>query len=169
MTDESSIIENTIASHHDIKERVKQTGDSLTDVEALFMLRQSYSTWTQASQEELASRRMQLLQALNTLEQGLIRHFSGEEKHLTNLYGAMLMKAIIHEHKGILKQIARVRQFITDLKLEGLEQQQVFAMKNDTQEAIHRLFQLLEDHSAHEETVLKMMKASLQAPEENAR
>jgi hemerythrin len=166
MVEEIHIIEKTISEHHDIKESVKHAGQSLTDIDALFMLRQAYSAWSQSSKEEMVMRRSQMLQAVTTLENGLSRHFSYEEQYLPPLCGEPMMKAIIHEHRAIKKQMEHTKSFIAGFKLEGMGQPQLFATKNEIQDTINRLLQMVEEHSGHEETVLKMIRESLVNPEE---
>jgi hypothetical protein len=166
MANEIAIIEKTIAEHHDIKESLKHAGESLTDIEALFMLRQAYSAWSQSSKEELVMRRSQLLQAVSTLEQGLTRHFGYEEKSLPPLCGELMMKALIHEHRAIGRQMEHAKHYVASLKMEGLEQPQLFAMKNEIQDTINKLLGMVEEHSSHEETVLRMMRECLVNPEE---
>jgi hypothetical protein len=161
MSDTRGIIDKAIAEHHDIRESIKLTGDSLTDVEALFLLRKAYSGWTQSSAEELGTRRDQLLQAVSSLELGLKRHFDFEEKALPPLFGELLMKAIMHEHREIAEKIENTRAAINGIKLEGLDQAGLLSVKTGVQETINHLLQSIEEHANHEEIILKMMKKAL--------
>ena len=164
MTKTDNIIEKTITEHHEIRDNIKLTGDSLTDVEALFVLRNAYSGLAQSQTSELAIRQNRLIQALSALERGLKHHFSFEEKELPSIVGQQLMKAIVFEHQDIARQIQKAKKTVGEINLEGLEQQELFSRKADIQGTINRLLQTIETHANNEELVLKMMKKALESP-----
>lgn len=163
MDEISNIIEKTIAEHHEIRDNIKLTGDSLTDVEALFILRNAYSGLAQSPDDELEAKQEQLLQALNSLEQGLRHHFSFEEKELPSLFGQQFMKAIVFEHEEIVGQIQKAKEAVAGIKLEGLDQPELLSRKTSIQETVNRLLQIIEAHANNEELVLKMMKKALES------
>ncbi len=164
MAETENIIEKTIAEHHDIRENIRLTGDSLTDVEALFILRNAYSGLTQSPTGELTVKQDRIIQALNALEQGLKNHFSFEEKELPSLFGPQLMKAIVFEHQEIAGQIRKAKETVAEIKLEGLDRQELLSRKTGIQETINRLLQAIEEHANNEETILKMMRKALGSP-----
>lgn len=161
MADELNIIDKSLLEHHSIKENVKQAGAAMNDIEAQFLLRQAYSAWSQSSKEQMAARRTQLIEAIAKLEEGLLRHYAYEEKYLPGMCGPLIVKGLVHEHKAIQKQMEHARRFIGEMKLEGLDQPQLFNLKNQIQETVNQLLSLVEEHSSHEETLLKMMKECL--------
>jgi hemerythrin len=161
MSDAMTIIDNAIAQHYDIKENLKLTGDSVTDIEALFILHKAYSGWTQSSIQELSDRQKRLLQAISAMELGLKRHFSFEEKYLPPLFGETLMKALLYEHHEIAGQIENAKKTLSGFTTHGQNQSELLSRKSAVQEIIGHLLQMIEEHANHEEIILKMIKKSL--------
>lgn len=163
MTDAITIIDKVIEEHHKIRDNIKLAGDSLNDVEASFILSRAYSGWTQSAAGELAARKDSLIASLSALEQGLSAHFEYEEKHFSPLFGEVLTKALLHEHRDIRRRIEDARQMITGVEIDTGDSQQVLSRKTAVQESINHLLQAVEEHAGHEETVLLMVRAGLEA------
>lgn len=162
MPDANSIINKIIEEHHKIRDNIKLAGDSLNDVEASFTLSQAYSTWTQSSASELMSKKDKLIQALSALEQGLNTHFGYEEKYLPPLFGEYLMKALLHEHSEIRRQIQGAQKTVTGIEINSGDSQQVLRQKTTVQEDINHLLQAVEEHADHEEVILLMIRNGLE-------
>ena len=162
MADALNIINKAIAQHYDIKENLKLTGDSVTDIEALFILHKAYSGWSQSSVQELTDKQKHLLQAISAMELGLKRHFSFEEKSLPPLFGEILMKALLYEHHEIAGQIENAKKTLSDFTTHGRDQKELLSKKSEVQEIISHLLQMIEEHASHEEIILKMIKKSLE-------
>jgi hypothetical protein len=162
MSDALTIVARVISEHHAIRGHVKLAGDTVNDIEALFTLQRTQSGWSQASITALIEKRDQLLQAISFLEEGLKNHFDFEEKALLPLFGKLLMKAILHEHYKISRQIRSAKKTLADIKLEGLGQRELFSKKSVIQQNINSLCQTVEEHAQHEETILNMMKKALE-------
>jgi hemerythrin len=165
MADTMTIINQTIAEHHNIHENLQLTGKSVTDIEALFILHQEYSGWSQSTIQELTDKQKHIMQAISTLEQGLKRHFSFEEKSLPPLFGETLMKALLHEHHEITGQIDKAKKTLSEFTAHGQNQPELLSRKSEIQETIRHLVQMVEEHANHEEVILKMIKKSLEESE----
>jgi hemerythrin len=163
MTDTLNVINKTIEEHHKIREHLKHTGDSVTDIEALFALNQASAMWSQSSIQDLKEKQKQLFKAIDTLEQGLKRHFGFEEKGLPPLLGEVLMKSIIQEHGEITGLIEQAKANLAEAVPEGLAQTELLARKAKIQDIIHNIVQGVEEHAKHEETILKMIKKALES------
>ena len=163
MLDAITIISKVIEEHHKIRDNIKLAGDSLNDVEASFTLSKAYSAWTQSSAVELAARRDQLIRAVSALEQGLKTHFGYEEKYLPPLFGELLMKALLHEHQEVRRQIEIARKTITDMDIDKLDRQELIKHKTLIQEHLNHLLQAVEEHAGHEEIVLLMIRGGLES------
>jgi len=163
MTDTITIIDRIIEDHHNISDNIKLAGDSLNDVEASFAISKAYSGWTQSSAEELAAKRDQLIQALSALEQGLTTHFDSEEKSLPPLFGEVLMKALLHEHREVRRKIESARKNVADIEIDSGDSQQLLSRKTVVQDSVNHLLQAVEEHAGHEETVLLMIRAGLES------
>jgi hypothetical protein len=163
MMNASNIIDKIIEEHHKIRDNIKMAGDSLNDVEASFTLSKAYSTWTQSSADELMTKKDRLIQALSALEHGLNAHFGYEEKYLPPLFGELLMKALLHEHNEVRRQIEGARKSVSEIEINAGDSQQNLSRKTAVQEDINHLLQAVEEHAGHEEVVLLMIRGGLES------
>lgn len=168
MPDALEIISRAIAEHHTIREHLRLAGETVNDVEALITVQKAHAVLTQSSLETLAEKQTRMEQALNFLEQGLKNHFSFEEKYLPPLFGDLLMKALIDEHREVLERISKGKTVLNDTNLEGLEQRELLLKKSTMQETATSIRQAVEEHAYHEEIVLNMMKKTLEKDKSEA-
>jgi len=162
MPDALAVVTRVISEHHAIKEHVRLARDTVNDIEALFTLQRAQSGWTQTSITALLERRDQLLQAISFLQQGLRNHFDFEEQTLLPLLGELLAKAVVREHNGISKQINDAKAAVAGMQMEGLEQRELIANKSLIEQHISSLHRMVEEHTRHEETILSMMRQTLE-------
>ena len=162
MPDALAVITRAISEHHAIREHVRLAGDTVNDIEALITLQRANASWAQSSIGDLIEKQNRMQQAISFLEQGLKNHFTLEEKALPPLFGDLLMKAILNEHRKISEQIESAKTTLSNIKLEGLEQQELLSKKSQIQGTINHLCQAVEEHAHHEEIVLNMMKKALE-------
>jgi hypothetical protein len=162
MTDTLGVINKTIGEHHSIRESLKHTGAVVTDIGALFALNKEYARWSQSSVEELKDKQGQLLEAVASLEQGLKQHFASEERELPPLLGEVLMKTLIHEHGEIVELFENAKASLTEGTLGGLDQPELLARKAKIQGDIHHIIEAVEEHAKREETILEMIKKTLE-------
>ncbi len=165
MPDALAVITKAIEEHHAIRGYVKLTGDTVNDIEALLTLRKAYSGWAQSSPQALIAKQGQLQQAISSLEEGLNNHFAFEEKAFPPLFGELLMKAILVEHRDIGRQIESAKNIVVNARLEGLAQPELLSRKSEIQQMINQLCQAVEEHASQEETILNMMKRALEERE----
>jgi len=162
MSDELAVINKVIEEHRAIKRHVKLAGDSVSDIEALFDLRKAHAAWSQSSLETLSEKLRQLQQAISFLDEGLRNHFSFEEKALPPLLGELLTRALVLQHREIRAEMDKAKKMVTDSKLEGLSQEELLSQRSQMQQRISHICQVVEEHAASEETILKMMREALQ-------
>jgi hemerythrin len=158
MADFAAVINKTIEQHHDIKGHLKLAGDSLTDIEAQFILDKAYSGWSQSSVRQLEEKLNAMIRAVSALTEGLKRHFGFEEKSLPALLSEADMKIIIYDHQKIARQLENAAKVLRETKLEGLNQQELLQKKTAIQEIIRSLMQTVEEHAKHEEIILNAVK-----------
>ena len=163
MSDMLKVIERVIQEHRIIRANLKHTGESVTDIEALFMLNKESARWSQSSVKELEDKQGQLLKGISALEKGLKHHFTFEEEALPPLLGDVLMKTILHEHVEITGLIDKAEASLQDAALGGLNQQELLAKKTGIEANIYNITELVEGHSKHEEIILDMIKKALEA------
>ena len=163
MRDALAIVTKIISEHHAIKRHIKLAGDTVNDIEALFALQRTQSGWGRTSIAALGEKREQLLQTISFLEEGLRNHFGLEEEFLPPLLGKLLTKAILHEHRRISEQIGTAKSTLAGIELEGLEQRELLSKKSAIQQSIDSLCQAVEEHAQREETILNMIKNTLES------
>jgi len=162
MKDNLAIINKVIEEHRAIRGHVKLVGDSVSDIEALFSLRKAHSAWSQSSLEMLSEKQRQLQQAMSFLDEGLKNHFSFEEKALPPLLGELLMRALVLQHREIRAEMGKAKTMVADTELGGLSRQELLSKRSQIQQRISHICQVVEEHAASEETILKMMREALQ-------
>jgi hypothetical protein len=163
MPDALAIVTRIISEHHAIKEHVRLARDTVNDIEALLTLQGAQTGWTQASITALIEKRDQLLQAISFLQQGLRNHFDFEEQSLVPLLGELVAQAVVREHNRISKQINEAKSIVADMHLEGLDQRELISNKSLIEQHVDSLRRVVEEHTLHEEAILKMMKDVLEA------
>ena len=159
-------IKRVIDEHQVIRKHVKLVGDTVPDREALGRLRKSRTELTPSQPELLVERLKKLQETLGFLDEGLRNHFAFEGKNLPPLCGDLLMRAIYLEHGEIERKIDQVKTVVANTKLEGLSEEELTSQGEEIQQTIGSLLQLVEEHAAREEVILKMMQKVL---EENVR
>ena len=162
MSDDLATINRAMDEHHNIRGHIKLVGDKVADLEALFTLETERLEWTVGSTEKMAEKQRELQQKLSFLDEGLKNHFAFEEKALSPLLGEMLMRALIIEHRGIKSQVEEAKNIVSNTKLEGLSQEELLSKKSEVKQAIDSILQLVEEHAAKEEAILKMAKMALE-------
>ena len=167
MSDNLTVISRVIDEHHSIKGSIKLVGESVGDLEALFSLQKVYAGWTQSSIEMLAEKQKKLQQTLSFLDEGIKNHFAFEEKALTPLFGELLMRALIFEHREMGKEISEAKSMVADTRLEGLSREELLSQKSHIQQVVSGICQMIVEHATHEETILKMIKRALEEKGQN--
>ena len=161
MADNLKIVNKALEEHHTIRGHVKLVGDSVSDLEALFTLQKARPDWILSSPAALAEKQSELLRTISALDDGLKNHFSFEEKVFPPLFGELLMRVLVLEHRGISKQIDEAKSLVAKTKLEGLSQKELLSRKSQIQQKIEGILQLVEEHAATEESILKMLQKAL--------
>ena len=160
-------INRVIDDHRVIRKHVKLVGDSVPDKEALSKLQKTRNDWTPDRSDIPVEKLEKLQQTLSFLDEGLRNHFAFEGENLPPLCGDLLMRAILLEHKEIEKKIDEARSMVANFTLEGLNEEELASRGSQVQQMIRSLLNLVEEHAAREETVLKMMQRVLEEKAEN--
>ena len=153
-----AIINRVIAEHQTIRGHVKLVGDSIPDREALAGLEKTRADWVPGKPEALAETQDQLLQAINSLEEGLNNHFAFEESTFPKLLGELFMQAILLDHHEIMKEIQEDRAIAAEVKLSGLSRDDLLDREAKIQQTINNLVQLIGEHASREEVLLDMLR-----------
>ncbi|MBI4329671.1 MAG: hemerythrin domain-containing protein [Chloroflexi bacterium] len=163
MHDSLALISEILAQHQSLRSQVIGVGEATNDLEAVFALQRAHAGWAQSPPEALDERRKLLGKSLDSLNAGLAKHFGFEERFLPPLFGDVLMKALVLEHRQVSEEIGKTRALVSGGGLEGLSPADVLAWKSRLQQETAGLCHRIEEHASHEELVLRMIKRALEA------
>ncbi len=167
MEDYLAIIKRLIEWHQTIREHVKLGGDSISDREALTSLEKVRADWVPGRPELLAKTQKKLQQAISSLDEGLKNHFAYEEEVLPPLLGELFMRALVLDHREIMKEINEAKSIATETRLEGLSREELLSKESYVQQTISSMCHLVEEHLTREETILEMLRRALEEKEQN--
>ncbi len=162
MTDPLATIKRIKDEHLSIRRHLKLAGDSVADVEAAGSLQSAHAEWVPGRPHDLADKQRKLQQTLSFLDEGLRNHFALEENDLPPLAGDLLMRALIIDHREIMKQLGDTRSMVMTMDVDGLTREELLSRELQVQQAIEHLRGLIEDHAAREQTLLYMLERALQ-------
>lgn len=161
MSDEAETINRILDEHHKLRDHVRLAGDTINDIGAILSLRREARELSQGSPEDITEKQGQLQQTISFLQDGLKNHFAFEENALPPLLGTAITKGLMIEHQTIKGRIDQAKSMAFDLRLEGLNQDQLSKESSRVQQTIDDLSRLIEEHVNDEETILKMLKKGL--------
>ena len=162
MSDALAAIHKIRDEHLSIRRHVKLVGDSVGDPEAMNRLQRERTEWVPGRPGRLAAKQQKLQQTLSFLDEGLRNHFALEENSLPPLAGDLLMKALILDHREIIKHVDGVKSMLAGIDADGLTREETLSKESQVQAAIDHIGSLIEDHATKEETLLYMLERALQ-------
>lgn len=162
ISDPLAIISHIIKWHQTLSSHVKLVGGAITDREAISGLQRTHADWVPGRFEILAEKQKRLQQVMGTLEDGLRNHFTYEEKMLPPVLGELFMRALILEHREVMKGIADAKSTVLGAELEGLSRDKLLAKESEIQQVINSLARTFEGHATREEVLLDMLQRALQ-------
>ena len=164
MEDKLAIIRRVIEEHQGIRAHLKMVGDSVNDQEALAALHKAHATAIPGQLGSVIEKQKKLIQAIESLTEGLNNHFYFEEKALPPLFGELLMRTLLMEHHEIKEEIDRASASVTQNSFEGKTREELMSQDVLTQETISSTLQLIEEHATKEEGILGMLERALKSP-----
>lgn len=167
MEDYLATIRRVIEEHQAFRVHIKLIGDSVSDREALATLERASADWIPGRPEILVEKRQKLQQALSSLYDGLKNHFVFEGKALPPLFGELITRALLLEHREILSEIAEAKSMIAEAKPEGSSREELLSQESHMQQMINSTCLLVEEHATKEEAILDMVKRALEDKEQN--
>ena len=167
MEDHLAIIKRVIEEHQIIRGHIKLVGDSISDREALTTLEKARADWMPGRPELLVETQKKLQQAISSLDEGLKNHFAYEEEVLPPLLGELFMRALVLDHREIMKEINEAKSMATETKLEGLSREELLSKESYVHQTISSMCHLVEEHIAREEIILEMLRRALEEKEQN--
>ena len=162
MTDALSTINRIRDENLTIRQHVKLVGDTVGDVEAMRSLQAARTEWVPGRPSAFTERHKELQQTLSFLDEGLRNHFALEENDLPPLAGDLFMRALVMEHREIMKHVDHTRSMVDSMDVDGLTREELLSKESQLHQAIEHVRGLIEDHAAREETLLSMLERALQ-------
>ena len=158
MPDAIEVVTNVLAQHATITGYVKDTGDKMNDVDAIFSVqRETYKVaWSSSSPVELLEKSKQLMEKIQILEDGLKNHFAYEEKVFPLVLGEIVLNDIWSAHNDIQERIDDVKKQLNSL--EGLEKDELYAKRADLLKSVNELSDAITNHARSEDRILNMTK-----------
>ena len=162
MTDKLAVIRHIIETHHTLRENVLTLGGSMSDLEALFMIRGEYADWSQTSLDELVHKRNRLQESLTLLEDRLTKHFAYEEETLPDILGNAMFKGLVFEHNRMRKDLAEAKKIVTETQIDSANRENIALFKTRLQQLLDTLGRQIESHATREEVVLDFAREGLE-------
>ncbi|MFC1984076.1 hemerythrin domain-containing protein [Chloroflexota bacterium] len=162
MEDNLAIINRIIDWHQTIRGHVKLVGESMSDRETLASLEGVRPDWIPGRPGIPSEKQNKLQQTLSALDDGLKNHFAYEEEVLPPLLGELFVRGLILDHQEIKKESNEAKQIVADIKLEGLSRDDLMSIESRIQQVINNMCNLVEEHAAREEVLLRMLQRALE-------
>lgn len=162
MDDKLAIINKIIEAHQAIRGQTRLVGDSIVDRQALNILTRARADWIPGRLEILSEKQKKLQETLDFLREGLRNHFAYEARYLPQLLGELLMRALLLEHREVLRQIDEAKSMVADTKLEDLGREGLLSEESHIQQIVSTVSQVVEEHATREEVILDMLKRALE-------
>ena len=96
------------------------------------------------------------------LGQALKEHFAMEERHLPSLFGDLLMRGLLLEHRDLIEGLERAMAMVAASNPEGLSREQSLERQSNIRVVIENLSRRVEDHASQEEIIFDMLKRALE-------
>lgn len=155
MPNRTQVVTGLMAEHETIKEQVRQAQEAMEDWQRT--LDSAIAGGESVQIETLSAKQWRLVQAMHSLEQGLVGHYQREEQELVPLIGSLLGESLRIEHEEIERQLRLVRLLLTDTDLKALSMAELAAKYPDVKRDIERAYRLIVDHGSREDAVLRLL------------
>ena len=159
---ELTVVKHLVSEHQTTKKHSKTVKESLTELEAVSLLRKAHAEWIPGRMESAEEKQGKLNQLMIELEEGLMNHYDFEERVLPPILGELLSEAIALEHLELREQMNAVKSAIAGIVLKGLDREDLLAKEHHVQQMIESLRQRTEEHLAKEEAILRMAQSALE-------
>ena len=160
--DKLELLNKIIAAHQVIRGSLSSVGVAVADREAMFSLEKEQSHWTPGQPGDLAQKHAKCEEAMGQLGQALKEHFAMEERHLPSLFGDLLMRGLLLEHRDLIEGLERARAMVAASNPEGLSREQSLERQSNIRVVIENLSRRVEDHASQEEIIFDMLKRALE-------
>jgi len=116
--------------------------------------------------EELAEAEKLLKRLMSFLEESLYSHFAYEEEVLQPWLDELFMRTFQLDHREIESEINEVKSMATRERLQGLSRERLQFLISYIHGRVVVTYRMVEDHTAKEGVILRMVRRALQEKEQ---
>jgi hypothetical protein len=155
MSDQIQTIKGIIDEHESIDEQIRQ---ALRAIEDWQLALESTIASGEASQvESLAAKQWSQVQAIDSLEQGMLGHYRREEQELLEFIGPVISEGLRVQHRELQEQLRSVRILLTCTDLKSLEMTELAARYPNVKKELEDIYRLIGEDVKTEDTLLRLV------------
>ena len=155
MSDQIQTIRGIIDEHESIEQQIEQAIRSIEDWQ--ITLESAMASGEALQIENLSSKQWSLVQAIDSLEQGMLGHYRREEHELLEFIGPVIGKALRIQHQEISERLRSVRLLLTDTDLKSLSMTELAAKYPNVKKELEDTYRLVGEHGRAEDTTLRLV------------
>jgi hypothetical protein len=160
MANELTLVDSLLYENGALRNHCRRIGKLLGEQETLFLQRKG--DWTPGLVDELASQKLNLEQAVLTIEDALVRHKQLHGELPSSFLGAPLAEALEMEHDDMLEAIKKARAEIP-AEFKNLTRAELLAKSLQIRSAHESACVLVEAHLSKEDAILELLRRALRA------
>ena len=155
MSDQIQTIKGIIDEHESIDEQIRQALRAIEDWQ--LTLESTIASGEALQVESLSTKQWSLVQAIDSLEQGMLDHYRREEHELLEFIGPVISEALRIQHREILEQLRSVRVLLTGTDLKSLDMTELAARYPNVKKELEDTYRLIGEHVRAEDTTLRLV------------
>jgi hypothetical protein len=155
MSDQVRTIKSIIDEHDSIEEQVRQAFRAIEDWQ--ITLESTIAGGEALQVESLSGKQWSLVQAIDSLEQGMLGHYRREEAELLEFIGPVMSKALRIQNREITERLRGVRLLLTDTDLKLLNMTELAAKYPNVKKELEDTYRLIGEHERAEDVTLRLV------------
>ena len=155
MPNQVRAIRAIIDEHDSIEEQIRQAVRSIEDWQ--ITLESTIIGGEELQVESLSGKQWSLVQAIDSLEQGMLGHYRREEDELIEFIGPVISKALRIQHREILDRLRIVRLLLTDTDLRSLNMTELAAKYPNVKKELEDTYRVIGEHGRAEDITLRLV------------
>ena len=155
MSDQIQTIRGIIDEHESIEQQIEQAIRSMEDWQ--ITLESAIASGEALQIESLSTKQWSLVQAIDSLEQGMLGHYRREEHELLEFVGPVIGKALRIQHQEISERLRSVRLLLTDTDLKSLSMTELAAKYPNVKKELEDTYRLVGEHGRAEDITLRLV------------
>jgi hypothetical protein len=161
MSDQVQLIKGIIDEHDSIDEQVRQALLAMEDWQTT--LESTIASGEASQVESLSKKQWSQVQAIDSLEQGMLGHYRREEQELLEFIGPTISEALRVQHREILEQLRSVRVLLTCTDLKSLDMTELAARYPNVKKELGDTYRLIGEDVKTEDTLLRLVLKGIAA------